>query len=184
MELDTFQRARYRREDRFPPYYNGGIVYSPWAAGLGNLWREHLERIRNLPPHVTGADNIISNQPSLATAIHALQLQGYRFQLLPDAYNVRWQHISAGAVTSRQTKLLHAVGFARKISSAYENRAEREVETYLVETLKLTKRLRSHRGPLTRLAHRRTRKSQLEDCHRVYEMMRLLYEKHVQHLCP
>lgn len=90
VELDTFQRAPYRRRKDFPPYYNGGIVYSPWAAGLGDVWRDHLERIYQLAPHITGFNKKISNQPSLATAIHSLQLQGHGFRLLPDAYHVRW----------------------------------------------------------------------------------------------
>jgi len=163
-ELDTFQCAPYRDREDFPPHYNGGMVYAPWASGLGEVWRDHLVRIFEIEPNIKGPKKQVSNQPSLATAIHELQLQGVAFRPLPDEYHVRWQHIAAGAVTSRDTKLLHTIGFGRWSSKTNDNDAKRDVEIYLSNTLKMTRNLRSHRDRLTRLVHFLTRRPQIRDC--------------------
>ena len=181
-ELDTFQCAPYRDKKKFLPYYNGGVVYAPWRSKLGEVWQNHLIRIFDIAPHIMGPMGKVSNQPSLATAIAHLQLQGFDFQLLPAQYHVRWQHIATGAVSSRQTRLLHTVGFGRWSSMGNANTAEQEIEIYHSNTLKLTKKLRSHRGPFTRLAHLATRRPQVRDCHRVHRLMRTLYEKYVREL--
>jgi len=182
LELDTFQCAPYRDREDFPPYYNGGLVYAPWASGLGDVWRDHLIRIFDIAPDIKGPKEMISNQPSLATAIHELQLQGFDFRLLPDEYHVRWQHLADGAVTSQETKLLHTVGFGRWSAETNDNSVEEEIEIYLSNVLSLTRHLRSHRGPLTRIARYFTRRPQIRDCYRVHGLMRLLYEKYVRDL--
>jgi hypothetical protein len=184
LELDTFQCAKYRSRDRkqFPPHYNGGMVYAPWACELGDVWRDHMVRIFEMAPDIRGPKKKVSNQPSLATAIHALRLQGVAFRRLPKEYHVVWQHIATGAVTSHETKLLHTVGFGRWSSEANENSAEKDIDIYLSNTLRLTKRLRGHRDPLTRLAHRMARRPRLQDCYRLHGLMKLLNDKYLREL--
>ena len=182
LELDTFQCDRYRDREYLPPYYNGGMVYAPWASGLGDVWRDHFIRIFDIDPNINGPKQKVSNQPSLATAITQLRFQGFGFQLLPDEYHVRWQHIAAGTVTSQETKLFHTVGFGRWSAETNRNTAKEDIDIYLFNILRLTRRLRSHRGPLTRLAHYLTRRPQIRDCYRVHGLMKLLYEKHVRKL--
>ena len=181
-KLDTFQCAPYRAQEDFPPYYNGGIVYAPWASRLGEVWRDHLTRFLESSPDILGAKRKFRNQPSLATAIHELQLKGFGFRLLPDDYHVLWQHIAAGSVTSQETRLLHTVGFGRWGSKSNSNTAEEDIDIYLFNILRLTRSLRSHRGPLTRMTHRFTRRPQIRDCYRAHGIMKSLYEKYVRQL--
>jgi hypothetical protein len=181
-DLDTFQCAPYRDWTEFPPYYNGGIVFAPWASHMGDVWRDHLVRIFEIDPNIRGPKNEVSNQPSLATAIHELHHRGFEFRLLPDEYHVRWQHIATGTVPSKQTKLLHTIGFGRWSSDTNDNSAERDIDIYLLNTLKLTRDLRSHRGRLVRSVHYLTRRSRIQDCYRVHALMKSLYETHVREL--
>lgn len=180
--LDTFHGAPYRDKTHFYPYYNGGIVYAPWRSKMGEVWQDHLLRIAELEPNITGPMGEISNQPSLATTIAHLQLQGFGFQLLPDEYHVRWQHIATGEVESRQACLLHTVGFGRWISPRKPDTAEGDMKAYLFNTQRLTRRLRSHRDLSTRLAHFASRRPQMRDNRRVYRLMRNLYDTHVREL--
>lgn len=176
LDLDTFQCAPYRDRQDLPPYYNSGVVYAPWRCGLGEVWQNHMVRISE----IAKGKAKISNQPAFATAVAYLQLQGFGFRLLPASYHVRWQHISTGAVTSRKTRLLHTIGFGRSNSKTDPNSAREDIDIYLANTLQLTRGLRSHRGPLARAVHRVTRFPQMRDCHRVYSLMKLLYDKYVR----
>ena len=143
LALDTFQCAPYRKREDFPPYYNGGIVFASWESGLGDVWRDHLTRFLEFSPDILGAKRRFRNQPSLATAIHALQLNGFGFRLLPDEYHVHWQHIAAGSVPSQEAKLLHTVGFGRWLTKAENDRLAEEKGTYFSYFLRLKRRLRS-----------------------------------------
>ena len=176
LELDTFQCAPYRQREEFPPYYNGGIVYAPWRSELGRVWHDHFVKITAVAERKAK----ISNQPALATAIEHLQTRGFRFRLLPDVYHVRWQHISAGTVNSKKARLLHAVGFGRWSSKRKTNSAKEDMDIYLANTLRLTRKLRSHRGPIKRVVHRATSRPQIRDCYRVHGLMRFLYDKYVR----
>lgn len=184
LELDTFQCApyRHRSHDDLPPYYNGGIVYAPWASGLGGRWLDHLMRIYEIAPDIKGPGKLVSNQPSLATSVHELQLQGVNFRLLPPEYHARWQHLAAGALTVEETKIMHLIGLGRWSSGANRNTAKEDIEIYLANTLRLTRQLCAHRGPFTRLFHRLTRHRQMREFHRVYEMMNMVYDKHISTL--
>ena len=141
-----------------------------------------MVRILELAPDILGAQKKVSNQPSLATAIHALRLQGMEFRRLPKEYHVVWQHIATGDVTSQETKLLHTTGFGRWTSDTCDNRAEKDIDIYLYNTLKLTKRLRRHRDPLTRIAHFLKRRPQIQDCYRLNGLMKLLNDKYLREL--
>jgi hypothetical protein len=184
IELDTFQCAPYRDWDHFPPYYNGGLVYAPWSSRLGDTWRDHLERILEFTHKIRGPKRKVSNQPSLATAIHAVRLGGVELRMLPDEYRVHWQHIATGAVSSRETKLLHTVGFGRWSAKTADGSARQQIDIYLANILRLTRSLRSHRGLLTRAAHILTRRPQIRDCHRIHAILRRLYEGYVGELKP
>lgn len=182
-ELDTFQCAPYRDRQDFPPYYNGGVVYAPWASGLGDVWLDHMNRMIQSSPDIKLSRNNVSNQPSLATAFRQLELQGFGIRLLPDEYNVRWQHIAAGTVTSHETRLLHTIGFGQWRDERNEDLSVGEhVDVYLAKVLQLTRSLRDHRGPVAKLSHVLTRRPRIRDCHRVHALMRLLYDKHVREL--
>ncbi|MDA9981496.1 hypothetical protein N9H39_01900 [Gammaproteobacteria bacterium] len=178
LELDTFQCAPYRERQDCPPFYNGGIVYAPWRSELGEVWHDHFVQITAVAERKAK----ISNQPPLATAIEYLQTRGFRFQLLPDEYHVRWQHISAGSVSSNNTRLLHTIGFGRWSAKKKENTAREDMDIYLKNTLRLTRELRSHRDPATQAEHRATSRPQIRDCYRVHELMKILYDKYVREL--
>ena len=176
VELDTFQREPYKDQTVFPPYYNGGILYAPWCSNIGEVWLDHLQRISKIAKRKAK----ISNQPSLATAITLLQQKGFNFQLLPDEYHVRWQHIAAGAVSSRDTRLMHTIGFGRWGSKGRTNTAKEDIEVYLNNTLRLTRNLHSHLDTKSQQMHRDTCTPQLKDCHRIYRLMLLLHDKYLR----
>ena len=182
LELDTFQCEMYRTSDYFPPYYNGGMVFCPWASGLGELWREHFYRILSIDSNITGPGKKISNQPSLATAITQLQLAGVSFRFIPREFHVCWQHLAAGVVKCADARLMHTVGFGRWDSATNQNSAAREIEIYLENTLRLTRSLRSHRGPLSRIGFLLSRRSRLKECFRVHDKMQILYDKYISEL--
>ena len=179
-ELDTFQCAEYRNLKKFAPYFNGGIVFAPWDSGLGDVWEQHLTKIS---PIVKNRAKI-SNQPSLATAIAKLMLKGYDFRLLPHEYHTRWQHIATGALSSRNARLLHTIGFGRWSSKGNKNTSRQEIDIYLFNVLRLTRMVRSHRGPLVQRMHYDTQEPYIDDCHRIHELMEILYDKHVHNLKP
>ena len=160
----------------FPPYYNGGIVFSPWKSKLGDVWLDHLKKISEVGKRKAKT----SNQPPLATAITLLQNQGFKFQLLPPEFHVRWQHITTGAVTSANTRLLHTIGFGRWLSKGNSNSAKREIEIYLQNMLELTRKTYSHKSPVSRYFREINQNRRLRDCHRVYNLLENLYEKHVR----
>jgi hypothetical protein len=183
LALDTFQCAIYRDSDYFPPYYHGGMLFAPWSSGLGEMWHDHLHRIFAIDPDIKGPGGLPSNQPSLATAITEMQRQGWEFRFIPDAYHVHWQHMAAGTVCWNEAKMHHTVGFGRwPTRPGKEHRGDEQVDTYLANIIGLTKRLRSHRNPFTRIAHYFTRHPQIQDCHRAHALMKSLYEKHVRDL--
>ncbi|MCJ8329115.1 MAG: hypothetical protein HRT89_00100 [Lentisphaeria bacterium] len=176
LELDTFKCAKYRdcNRNELAPYYNGGIVYAPWESRLGDVWREHLMRISEIDP------DCVSNQPSLATAIHELQLAGVQFRLLPDEYHGRWQHISTGTVPSRDIKLFHTIRFGRRRSPS--DTAEQDIKNYRIYTLKELCKLRAHRSLAGRMAHYMTMHVEIRDWFRIFKLMQLLNDKYVHEL--
>lgn len=190
LELDTFQCApyrdrsvgtpRYKGHDYYPAYYNGGVVYSPWEAHLGEIWYQHLLEICEQEPDIRDGRGNVSNQPSLATAVNYLQSRGFHFQLLPSEYHVRWQSIAAGQVPLDQARLYHTIGFGRWSANIKDKTAAQDIDIYLANTLEMTRKLRSHRGPLQRLSHRLKLGLRIRECHRVHALMSMLYEKYVR----
>lgn len=200
LALDTFQSVNFRDRKDFPPLYNGGVVYAPWRAELGEVWREHLGHIAANSARFMGPKAARSNQPSLATAIARLEQQGFRFQFLPDEYNARWQHLTTGAIPSAKARIFHALGFGRerrakpktsverflaKMTPGYERRryapsAERAARNFGVVLRMQMEQVRSHREPESEAA----RRPRVEDCERLHARVEKLYDKHVKALLP
>jgi hypothetical protein len=94
-----------------PPYYNSGVVMGAWAHDLGARWTRHLDRL------LSAADDAFWNQVprsrrfadqyALATAAAALVASGGTVIHLPPQYHVRPPLLDAGAVSWRETALLH-----------------------------------------------------------------------------
>jgi hypothetical protein len=102
--------------ESMPPYYNGGVVYAPWACGLGAIWEDHVRRIARLfvgdEPHARAVHG--SDQAGLATAVASLRGQGVPVVPLPWGFNVRWQHLYSHRVRPDQIALFHATGLYRR----------------------------------------------------------------------
>lgn len=119
LALDTYKSVSFKSRKDFPPHYNGGVVYAPWASNLGRIWRKHMILIRIISTGIfrrfvyMGAIARYSNQPSLATSIAYLKQNGFRFKLLPDEYNARWQHMTTGALTTQKVRIYHALYFGQ-----------------------------------------------------------------------
>jgi len=180
LTTDTFQCEKYRDSDYFPPFFNGGIVFAPWRSQLGDRWQDHLSRLSE----VLQRKAKVSNQPPLATAITSLMAQGYDFKVLPDAYHGRWQHIAAGTLRTDELRLLHTIGFGRWQAGNNTNTAREEIDNYLHNILRLTRRLRSHLGPDDQAEFRKVRYLRLKECRKIHQRLELLYEKYVHELRP
>ena len=178
--LDTNFSENFAETTEFPPFYNGGIVFSPWDSNLGQTWGSHLETLRELT--VKRARR--SNQPSLATSIAAVRERGYDFRLLPDAYHARWQHVAAGILKTADIKLLHTCGFGRWSSKGNNNTSRQEIDIYQQNTLRLTRELKNHKSKFKQWLHARTMKPQLAQFRRIHDFMDTLYIETVKDLKP
>lgn len=202
LELDTFRSVAFRDRTDFPPLYNGGVVFAPWRSGLGGVWRDHLRRIFEMSARYMGSRARRSNQPSLATAMALLEGKGFRFRLLPNEYNVRWQHITTGAVPTREARIVHLVGFGHKrvgrqseprtplerlrtklnlrrpAGPAHFRTAREAMEAFQQNLLQQARLVRSHRRELPE----ESRRAVLEDCHRLNGLVADLYDKHLREL--
>jgi hypothetical protein len=91
------------------PYYNGGVVFAPWACGLRERWQENILRIASLydERHETRKWIHHSDQAALAVTIQMLAAEGWAFRRLPDAFNTRWQHLYAGRPDLRDIAVMH-----------------------------------------------------------------------------
>jgi len=91
------------------PYYNGGVVFAPWACGLRERWQENILRIASLydERHETRKWIHQSDQAALAVTIQMLASEGWAFRRLPDAFNARWQHLYAGRPDLDEIAVMH-----------------------------------------------------------------------------
>ncbi len=91
------------------PYYNGGVVFAPWACGLRELWARNITRIAGLFPEDRAPRRWLhhSDQAALAMSIAMLQRDGLPFHRLPDAFNTRWQHLYAGMPAVDEIAVMH-----------------------------------------------------------------------------
>lgn len=91
------------------PYYNGGVVFAPWACGLRHVWENSILRIARLFDEGHGTRKWIhhSDQAALAVSIEILRRDGWEFRRLPDAFNTRWQHLYAGTPRLDDVTVLH-----------------------------------------------------------------------------
>lgn len=91
------------------PYYNGGVVFAPWACGLRERWQENILRIASLYDERRETRKWIhqSDQAALAVTIQMLAAEGWSFRRLPDAFNARWQHLYAGQPDLADIAVMH-----------------------------------------------------------------------------
>lgn len=103
------------------PYYNGGVVFAPWAADLRSTWEQSILGIAALFDESKGARRWIhqSDQAGLAIAIALLQKKGWAWQRLPDRFNTRWQHLYAGYPEPSSIAVMHCCwSFLNSIGNA------------------------------------------------------------------
>ena len=91
------------------PYYNGGVVFAPWASGLRDVWEANIVRIAGEFEEQSTTRKWIhqSDQAALAVTIGMLDRAGTPFRRLPDAFNARWQHLYAGSPDVGEIAILH-----------------------------------------------------------------------------
>ena len=91
------------------PYFNGGVVFAPWACGLRELWAQNITRIAGLFAENGAPRRWLhhSDQAALAMSIAMLELDGLPFRRLPDAFNARWQHLYAGVPAENEIAVMH-----------------------------------------------------------------------------
>jgi hypothetical protein len=91
------------------PYYNGGVVFAPWACGLRELWAGNITRIAGLFAEDGAPRRWLhhSDQAALAMSIAVLQRDGLPFRRLPDTFNTRWQHLYAGMPAVDDIAVMH-----------------------------------------------------------------------------
>ena len=91
------------------PYYNGGVVFAPWACNLRQRWESNILRIAALYEERLEPRKWIhkSDQAALAVTIDGLVAEGWAFRRLPDAFNARWQHLYAGQPDRHDIVVMH-----------------------------------------------------------------------------
>jgi hypothetical protein len=91
------------------PYYNGGVVFAPWACNLRERWEASILRIASLYDERRETRKWIhqSDQAALAVTIETLVAEGWAFRRLPDAFNARWQHLYAGQPDLHDIVVMH-----------------------------------------------------------------------------
>ena len=96
--------------DAMVPYYNGGVVFAPWACGLRELWERNIGRVADLFDEAAGFRKWIhaSDQAALAVSLAMLERDGWPVCRLPDIYNARWQHLYAGRPALDEIAVLHS----------------------------------------------------------------------------
>ncbi len=94
-------------------YFNSGVVSSPAAADLHNVWDRHSRLIckhfgaqhaDQRQRHAFGSDQL-----SFATAVTEIN----RFKLLPEAYNYRAFNFMRGDLKAAEIRIVHQVGISR-----------------------------------------------------------------------
>ncbi|WP_152669507.1 hypothetical protein [Synechococcus sp. GFB01] len=103
------------------PYYNGGVVFAPWAADLRTHWEKSILKIASLFDESKGTRRWIhqSDQAGLAIAIAMLRRDGWDWQRLPDKFNARWQHLYAGSPEMSSIAVMHCCwSFLNSIGNA------------------------------------------------------------------
>ena len=100
------------------PYFNSGVIYGLWSAGLQEKWLEHSEVIFNAfsTRHGVPASITHSNQVGFATAVQALRSR-IPFCFLPDRYNAIRPVLASGAIALSDVVLLHAVRFLSRVET-------------------------------------------------------------------
>lgn len=104
------------RGDRMTPYFNTGVIYGPWPAGLRGMWAAHARTIANAfgaKPGVPLSVSHCDDQVAFSTALQELR-QSISFRFLPDRYHVIRPVLACGTVTLSDMVLLHAVGFLNR----------------------------------------------------------------------
>lgn len=117
------------------PYHNGGVIMCPWDAPLRQCWAEHLLAIStHFPPPRNVWEKAIlwlrdpvrvkplyavsrSDQAALATAIQALQLQGWSFFPLPNELNARQDVFESGLIKWDEAAIWHAIKLGRHVET-------------------------------------------------------------------
>ena len=183
--LDTF-RANPNSCPPFLPYYNAGILFAPWTCELNNVWSRHIEKIMQIKIPFIGPKMNVSNQPAFATAVAELQNDGLNFQLLPDEYHVRWQHLTTTTVRLKNTKLLHAVGFCRQEVDPLKCTAIEAVDKYCQVMLRLTHKVHFHRverlNRFRQILYFLRQSASRRDVRKLHARMKLLCAKYVNEL--
>jgi hypothetical protein len=113
--------AEDNQTDSMYPYYNGGVVFAPWAADLRTTWEQSILRIASLFDESKGTRRWIhqSDQAGLAIAIALLKREGWEWQRLPDRLNARWQHLYAGYPDPNSIAIMHCCwSFLNSIGNA------------------------------------------------------------------
>lgn len=98
-----------RQCDAMMPYFNGGVVFAPWACDLRRRWAENVVRIAGLFDESQGRRRWIhhSDQAGLAVTLETLRLEGWAVRRLPDAFNTRWLHLYAGSPAPEAIAVMH-----------------------------------------------------------------------------
>lgn len=111
------QRAEFAA---MPPYYNGGIVWTPTTIELRRVWEEYLLRTCPLFPDEPRWRAVRhSDQAALALSIQYFQSQKVAFRRLPTTFHAAWPHVYAGyggfagRVDWQHIAFFHALGLGK-----------------------------------------------------------------------
>jgi hypothetical protein len=125
MEYETgihrFGPPEKSKMSNMPPFYNGGILFVPWAAGLADVWEEHMRHITAIFEDANDEEwkyLKLTDEASLATAMQYLTKQGFPVVHLPNAFHGGWRHIYGRTMALSEIVILHMTGSFTDVDNA------------------------------------------------------------------
>ncbi len=92
------------------PYYNSGILYAPWNAGLAHQWEANLQAIYDWfsPSEPAWGQVCASDQAALVPTILALRSAGLPFRRLPAEFHAHYLYVYRRSLPIKSMRLFHA----------------------------------------------------------------------------
>ncbi len=101
-------------QESMVPYYNGGIIYSPWGNTFRQAWTENIQRLLRIFEGVEHSDEgdmaavTTCDQAGLSMTIEQFRDNGICIKRLPYALHSNWMHLYRRTVPVKETVFFHS----------------------------------------------------------------------------
>ncbi len=112
VDLQSRRKRSKARPRTMPPYYNSGVIFTPWSVPLAEEWEKtiravnpRLEKLSGMPREVLRSDQV-----AFAVALHSLKSRGQSIERLPDAFHAHRYHLYRRKFSLEEVGILHMTG--------------------------------------------------------------------------